>query len=110
MRTISLTRRRMKNRCDIPRESSLCLSMACLSSKMGNWLGVCFWAVGLELGFRTKTGRRCDRFITLAMPGRRSGVSSGIHKTGAKAGAHHAVLAGFLGWTLDAFDFFVVVF
>jgi SHS family lactate transporter-like MFS transporter len=27
-----------------------------------------------------------------------------------KAGAHHAVLAGFLGWTLDAFDFFVVVF
>jgi MFS transporter, SHS family, lactate transporter len=28
-----------------------------------------------------------------------------------KPGAsHHAVLAGFLGWTLDAFDFFVVVF
>jgi SHS family lactate transporter-like MFS transporter len=26
------------------------------------------------------------------------------------SGAHHAVLAGFLGWTLDAFDFFVVVF
>jgi MFS transporter, SHS family, lactate transporter len=26
------------------------------------------------------------------------------------AGARHAVLAGFLGWTLDAFDFFVVVF
>jgi SHS family lactate transporter-like MFS transporter len=25
-------------------------------------------------------------------------------------GAHHAVLAGFLGWTLDAFDFFVIVF
>jgi SHS family lactate transporter-like MFS transporter len=25
-------------------------------------------------------------------------------------GSHHAVLAGFLGWTLDAFDFFVVVF
>lgn len=24
--------------------------------------------------------------------------------------AHHAVLAGFLGWTLDAFDFFVIVF
>src|SRR5438128_6566810 len=23
---------------------------------------------------------------------------------------HHAVMAGFLGWTLDAFDFFVVVF
>src|SRR5215467_12768796 len=23
---------------------------------------------------------------------------------------HHAVLAGFLGWTLDAFDFFIVVF
>ncbi len=29
-------------------------------------------------------------------------------KKGSKA--HHAVLAGFLGWTLDAFDFFVVVF
>ena len=26
------------------------------------------------------------------------------------SGAHHAVLAGFLGWTLDAFDFFVIVF
>src|SRR5213594_5079160 len=25
-------------------------------------------------------------------------------------GSHHAVLAGFLGWTLDAFDFFIVVF
>src|SRR5258705_9152967 len=24
--------------------------------------------------------------------------------------SHHAVLAGFLGWTLDAFDFFVVTF
>jgi SHS family lactate transporter-like MFS transporter len=28
----------------------------------------------------------------------------------APSGAHHAVLAGFLGWTLDAFDFFIVVF
>lgn len=27
-----------------------------------------------------------------------------------KRGSHHAVLAGFLGWTLDAFDFFVIVF
>jgi len=27
-----------------------------------------------------------------------------------RAGSHHAVLAGFLGWTLDAFDFFVIVF
>ena len=27
-----------------------------------------------------------------------------------KSGARHAVLAGFLGWTLDAFDFFVIVF
>jgi MFS transporter, SHS family, lactate transporter len=26
------------------------------------------------------------------------------------AAARHAVLAGFLGWTLDAFDFFVIVF
>jgi len=26
------------------------------------------------------------------------------------AKSHHAVLAGFLGWTLDAFDFFVIVF
>src|SRR5487761_1763432 len=25
-------------------------------------------------------------------------------------GAGHALLAGFLGWTLDAFDFFVLVF
>src|SRR5216683_7484088 len=31
-----------------------------------------------------------------------------IQPTG--SGKHHAVLAGFLGWTLDAFDFFVVVF
>ena len=28
----------------------------------------------------------------------------------ATSGARHAVMAGFLGWTLDAFDFFVVVF
>src|SRR3979411_915524 len=28
----------------------------------------------------------------------------------ARPGTYHAVLAGFLGWTLDAFDFFVVVF
>ena len=27
-----------------------------------------------------------------------------------KSSARHAVLAGFLGWTLDAFDFFVIVF
>ena len=27
-----------------------------------------------------------------------------------RAGARHALLAGFLGWTLDAFDFFIVVF
>lgn len=26
------------------------------------------------------------------------------------SGSYHAVLAGFFGWTLDAFDFFVVVF
>ena len=30
--------------------------------------------------------------------------------TGNPKASHHAVLAGFLGWTLDAFDFFVVVF
>jgi len=35
-------------------------------------------------------------------------ISAPSAKTG--AGTHHAVLAGFLGWTLDAFDFFVVVF
>ncbi len=28
----------------------------------------------------------------------------------ARSGAHHAVLAGFLGWTLDAFDFFLLAF
>src|SRR5258708_23735902 len=28
----------------------------------------------------------------------------------ARSGTNHVVLAGFLGWTLDAFDFFVVVF
>ena len=27
-----------------------------------------------------------------------------------KPAVHHALLAGFLGWTLDAFDFFVIVF
>src|SRR5712691_10440099 len=27
-----------------------------------------------------------------------------------RPGTHHAILAGFLGWTLDAFDFFIVVF
>jgi MFS transporter, SHS family, lactate transporter len=28
----------------------------------------------------------------------------------ARSGTHHAVLAGFLGWTLDAFDFFILTF
>jgi MFS transporter, SHS family, lactate transporter len=27
-----------------------------------------------------------------------------------KSGTYHAAIAGFLGWTLDAFDFFVVIF
>jgi len=27
-----------------------------------------------------------------------------------RRGTHHALVAGFLGWTLDAFDFFVIVF
>jgi MFS transporter, SHS family, lactate transporter len=37
-------------------------------------------------------------------------MSNDQGKTPANSGARHAVLAGFLGWTLDAFDFFVVVF
>jgi len=37
-------------------------------------------------------------------------MSIGTNSSAAKSGSHHAVLAGFLGWTLDAFDFFVVVF
>src|SRR5689334_7501595 len=36
--------------------------------------------------------------------------SSAPTPTAVNANARHAVLAGFLGWTLDAFDFFVVVF
>src|SRR3979411_729660 len=28
----------------------------------------------------------------------------------ARPGTYHAVLSGFFGWTLDAFDFFIVVF
>src|SRR5580692_2083130 len=37
-------------------------------------------------------------------------MSNETNKPGGNAGARHTVLAGFLGWTLDAFDFFVVVF
>ena len=33
-----------------------------------------------------------------------------MNETSGSTGARHAVMAGFLGWTLDAFDFFVVVF
>src|SRR5260370_10087277 len=37
--------------------------------------------------------------------------SAAIESTNAKkTGGGHAVIAGFLGWTLDGFDFFVVVF
>jgi MFS transporter, SHS family, lactate transporter len=39
-----------------------------------------------------------------------SGALAESPKVGNSANARHAVLAGFLGWTLDAFDFFVVVF
>src|SRR5437867_8229306 len=35
-------------------------------------------------------------------------MAGGVRPAG--SGTHHAVLAGFLGWTLDAFDFFIVVF
>jgi SHS family lactate transporter-like MFS transporter len=39
-------------------------------------------------------------------------MATSTHATtaGPGSGRHHAVLAGFLGWTLDAFDFFVIVF
>jgi MFS transporter, SHS family, lactate transporter len=37
-------------------------------------------------------------------------MSSEMTKSGATIGARHAALAGYLGWTMDAFDFFVVVF
>jgi MFS transporter, SHS family, lactate transporter len=37
-------------------------------------------------------------------------MSTVTNTSTAKPGSHHAVLAGFLGWTIDAFDFFVVVF
>jgi len=37
-------------------------------------------------------------------------VPSDTGKTAKKNAAHPAVVAGFLGWTLDSFDFFVVVF
>jgi SHS family lactate transporter-like MFS transporter len=37
-------------------------------------------------------------------------MSSEMTRAGGTAGARHAVLAGYLGWTMDAFDFFVVVF
>jgi len=32
------------------------------------------------------------------------------YATPSAVGARHSVLAGFLGWTLDAFDFFIVIF
>lgn len=40
----------------------------------------------------------------------KSAPSPASAQTGQSKPSHHAVLAGFLGWTLDAFDFFVVVF
>src|SRR5262249_31242677 len=47
------------------------------------------------------TGSDAPRHVTAAPAARREGLH-------AKAG--HAFLASFLGWTLDAFDFFVLVF
>jgi SHS family lactate transporter-like MFS transporter len=38
------------------------------------------------------------------------GLVSSELSANSRTGARHAVTAGFLGWTLDAFDFFVVVF
>jgi len=37
-------------------------------------------------------------------------MSESTNRNSPAGGRHHAVLAGFLGWTLDAFDFFVIVF
>src|SRR5580693_8173868 len=42
--------------------------------------------------------------------GRGSSVQITDPAVKSKSNARHAVLAGFFGWTLDAFDFFVVVF
>src|ERR1700674_2681195 len=38
------------------------------------------------------------------------GAASKATQDAGASGRRHAVLAGFLGWTLDAFDFFVVIF
>jgi SHS family lactate transporter-like MFS transporter len=43
-------------------------------------------------------------------PGKRPFTRTGLLAAEARSNARYAVAAGFLGWTLDAFDFFVVVF
>jgi SHS family lactate transporter-like MFS transporter len=43
------------------------------------------------------------------MPGTASAAPASLHAHAAPDGHRAAVLAGFLGWTLDAFDFFIVV-
>lgn len=62
---------------------------------------------------------RCSSAITLAMssiPGSNVDLPRSVHSTMTQpqhidsSGRRHAVLAGFLGWTLDAFDFFVIIF
>jgi MFS transporter, SHS family, lactate transporter len=51
--------------------------------------------------------RSRNRFMT-GLPSTQAPVA--LRTSAASERRYHAVLAGFLGWTLDAFDFFVIVF
>src|ERR1700760_1403547 len=63
-------------------------------------------AADLDLGHFASRMLVCAEAIRKA----EKGGSMDRKSSPAPPGAKHAVLAGFLGWTLDAFDFFVVVF
>src|SRR3984957_772355 len=54
--------------------------------------------------------QRGRRFLTSFLSPMTEPTKTDSTKTKMQPGARPAVLAGFLGWTLDAFDFFVVVF
>src|ERR1700743_3095015 len=55
-------------------------------------------------------GPRAHRFLISTSLPMTEPTKNEATKTTTQPGARPAVLAGFLGWTLDAFDFFVVVF
>src|SRR6185503_8708493 len=62
---------------------------------------------GTPQGFEWRTAR--NKIASQTLPGEHDAANAGDAVSPQRGSANSAVLASFLGWTLDAFDFFLVV-